>query len=97
MFTLKFYKFTPEGDEIMHAVSAGHYEKHTRNNGRAITVTTYPGTYETDGVERHISHDEDSPEGHYTSCYVENSSGKTIDNLTIRSVGLRKIGSGSGD
>lgn len=92
MLTLKFYRFTPEGDEIVHVVSAGQYNKHTRSNGKCITVTTYPGILEIDGVERHISHNTELSMGHYSSCYVENSSGKTIDNIQIR-----KIGSGSGE
>lgn len=83
MFTLKFLRNTEEGDEICHSVSCRQYTVHKRASGKVLTVTTYSGELEIDGVDRHISGSTLVTKD-YHSCYVENSNGKTIDKLQVK-------------
>jgi hypothetical protein len=82
MFTLKFYKFMPEGDKAT-SISCPHYAVYRRKDSPIVTVTVYKDQLATEGVERHIS-DDPAPDsaGHYSVCYVENMAGKTIDKIT---------------
>lgn len=83
MFTLKFLRNTQDGDEIIHSVSCRQYTVHKRKSGKVITVTTYSGELEVEGVDRHITTSQ-AVEKDYFSCYVENSNGKTIDKIHVK-------------
>jgi hypothetical protein len=55
-----------------------------------ITIVTYDGQTEQEGVERHIS----NLSGDYTSCWVTNSTGKTIDHYKAASPEIKGTGAG---
>ena len=75
MFTLKFIKKVDNGICVT-CISCESYEKHVRDNG-VTTVTTFMNHLSHNGVERHVSNDSN----HFAQCFVENSLGKTIDNI----------------
>jgi len=80
MFTVKFYKHREENEAPEYnentSVSCQSYTHYKTSTSE--TVTVYKGMTQTDGVEYHVN------DGHnlaYDICYVENSSGKTIDSM----------------
>ena len=74
MFTLKFIKFTDEGEMISN-ISVPNYQVFKRNYSDVITVGVYETLFDVDGVERHIS----SSDRDYDVCFVTNVQGNTID------------------
>ena len=84
MFTLKFFKHTPNGDSQT-VVCCNHYEVNTHRDG--AVVITYKDHTESGGVERHIAErpstmaDGVHLDIGYEVCFVENSQGKTIDRI----------------
>lgn len=73
MFTLNFIKNGPEGS-FKTCIECPHYEVIDRLGG--YSVITYSDMTSASGVERHVTNQR--PDG-YDTCYVMNSSGKTID------------------
>lgn len=76
MLTVKFYKHLPDGQELMTTISCVNYQHYVRAD-KSVSITTFQKMTDTDGVERHVSHEDKI--GHFTSCYVENAAGKTIN------------------
>lgn len=76
MFTVKFYKHFEDGQEVMTAISCVNYQHYVRKD-KSVSITTFQKMTDTDGVERHVSKEDQI--GHFTSCYVENAAGKTIN------------------
>ena len=87
MFNVKFCSFydtsSTNQSSTTTAISCPHYNIYKRNDG-TYTVTTYNTMTDIDGVERHIMSDDQaktSSSQHYHACYIENSSGKTIEHI----------------
>lgn len=86
MFTVKFMTVFNDGTSSQTSISCPNYSVYKRE--KSYTVTTYPTFTDTNGVDRHVCEIEqitsDSappPIGSFTSCYVENEKGKTIESL----------------
>lgn len=78
MFTIKFYNSPDE----YNVVSAPHYD--VRKVGLAeentvYVITVYKDFTTVNGTEYRVA--TDIPVEHYKYCFIENSSGKTIDHL----------------
>lgn len=85
MFTVKFYKFNKEGQEISTVIACPNYSVYNRNNGH-ITITTYPTMFNENGVERNVVSSEykitpDQYDRYFNVCFVENEKGKTIEHI----------------
>lgn len=95
MFTLRFMSFFQnENEDVSVVISANHYEVYTYSNGRK-TVCVYNDHTSTEGIERNILSDELAKKlladenikqhrDYFHVCYVENSSGKTIDKIKTK-------------
>lgn len=88
MFTLKFYSDTGNDRSQTVVVSCNSYALYEENTGQAqIVIHTIdesaPDLYKTKPDE-----DFDREEGaiYFDTCYIENSSGKTIDRIHKRQV-----------
>lgn len=86
MFTIKFYRFSPEGTSTAN-IACPHYETFERESG-STTITVYKTHLQTDGVEYQVS--DEAPKD-YQSCYIENQAGKTISHYSVDK-GMQSIG-----
>jgi hypothetical protein len=84
-----YLKFIKSHDESYseNVIECANYEAHHRENGE-ITITTYAKLTNTDGVERHITPDENQA-GRYETCFVMNDNGKTIERYRAKQTGCR--------
>lgn len=84
MFTIKFLNvYDPEShnfQSIQACIECPHYEVVERGGGE-YTVTTYMDMTKKSGVDRHVTSQEDVAGG-FQTCYIMNSSGKTIDRVS---------------
>ena len=87
MFNVKFLSFFKDGTELLTSISCPHYETYKRKDG-TFTVTTFSTMIKDQGVERTVATDEHKlkVESYYHSCFIENSSGKTIHNVRPASI-----------
>lgn len=78
MFTIKFYN---EPDEY-NVVSAPHYDVRkvsSERDGDVFIISVYKDYTTLNGVEYRVALD--LPVMHWKYCFIENSSGKTIDHI----------------
>lgn len=81
MFTLKFIQHLKDGAVRQNAISCPHYEVITDKH--KTVVIAFKDFRCVDGVEYVISEkiQSSSSDTGYSVCFIENSSGKTIDRI----------------
>ena len=77
MFTIKIFAYRESG-VVQHSISAPHYEIQ-QSGDENQSVIIYKDFSITNGVEYKIS----KSEADFDSCFIENSTGKTIDKVVI--------------
>ena len=89
MFNVKFCTVFDDKSEATTSISCPHYRVYRCKNG-VISITTYNNMTDINGVERHVMSDDknkeligekQSPSSYYHFCYIENASGKTVENI----------------
>lgn len=79
MFTLKFSKLDKDNRLIEHCISCASFEVVHFNKNKGYEIVAYPNlrTDDETAVSVRVVNEQETP-SEYSSCYVENSAGKTI-------------------
>lgn len=78
MFTLKFYSYFEDGSHTHATIACPHYSVYYNKGADVYEVSIYKEHTSTEGVVYNVAQ-RDIGKPYWETCYVENSSGKTIE------------------